>query len=238
MRCRAVVTRQLRATVCVLSVSIGVACAPVVKRDLSKIPAGQVGFDDLCDLQAYFDVLAAKRADAPAVVESSEVNGSRPGRTGGRARFEFSTAFQRQTITRVLGDNWRRLPEGLANAPRIDVDVRWSEKASVRRVVTTEDATLMVGAETVSLPYHVCLSELLFGEALYARRRDMLGLAPVIAGPALSDAAEAPSVAPARDRDGGSGESSDGPRALPDAPTANPIAPPSGPPPTPRARAW
>jgi hypothetical protein len=233
----------MRGAVVVLAVSIVVACAPVVKRDLSKVPAGQVGFYDLCALQAYFDVLAAKRAIAPAVVESSEVNGTRPGRMGGRARFEFETAFQRETITRVLGDNWRRLPEGLTNAPRIDVDVRWSQKAGVRRVVTTEDATLIVGTESVSLPYHVCLSELLFGEALYARRRDMLGLAPLVAGPTPSDTVEPP--APMRDRARDAGESngiSDGPRAPPDAPTAVAIVPASGPAPTPTTtwgfRAW
>jgi hypothetical protein len=32
------------------------------------------------------------------------------------------------------------------------------------------------GGETVSLPYHVCLSELLYGEPLYRQRRVMWGL--------------------------------------------------------------
>ena len=36
------------------------ASHPSVQRDLSKMPPGQVGFDDLCGLQSYFDAIAIK----------------------------------------------------------------------------------------------------------------------------------------------------------------------------------
>src|SRR5689334_7370900 len=45
--------------------TVGVQCAPVIKRDISKVPAGQVGFDDLCGLQPYFDRLALKIGTPP-----------------------------------------------------------------------------------------------------------------------------------------------------------------------------
>src|SRR5262249_12733619 len=35
----------------------GMACGIGIKRDLSAIPQGQVGFDDMCGLQDYFDGL-------------------------------------------------------------------------------------------------------------------------------------------------------------------------------------
>jgi hypothetical protein len=43
-------------------------------------------------------------------------------------------------------------------------------------VVTDEDAAMTIGPETFSLPYHVCLSELIYGEPLYRQRRVMWGL--------------------------------------------------------------
>ena len=39
-------------------------------------------------------------------------------------------------------------------APRLEVEVRWSEKAAVRRAVTDEPATISVGSrEVYDLPY-------------------------------------------------------------------------------------
>ena len=153
-----------------------------MKRDLSHIPAGQVGFDDLCDLQTYFDGLATKKLAAPALVSSSEVQKTDTERDAkrisGRSRFVFETDFQLMAIRRVLDQNWQRLPEGLASAPRIDLDVWWSEKSGLRRVISSENATLIVAGHSWALPYHVCLSELLFGEALYRQRRELLGPVP------------------------------------------------------------
>ena len=76
----------------------------------------------------------------------------------------------------AVHENWRRLPETLASANRIELEVKWSEKAGSKRVVTDEDPEMAVGGETFTLPYHVCLSELLYGEPLYRQRRVMWGL--------------------------------------------------------------
>jgi hypothetical protein len=51
--------------------------------------------------------------------------------------------------------------ESIPTANKIELEVKWSEKAGAKRVITDEDAELEVGGESVSLPYHVCLSELL-----------------------------------------------------------------------------
>jgi hypothetical protein len=160
------------------AVIAAVSCQPAIKRDLSNIPVGQVGFDDLCGLQSYFDALASKKIAAPALIDSTEVEGSAGNRAqaGGRSRYAFQTDFQRATLRRLLDENWKRLPDELRKADRIDLEVYWAQKAGIRRVATDTDAQVVVGRESWTLPYHVCLSELLFGEPLYQRRRVALSL--------------------------------------------------------------
>ena len=170
-----------------------VTCGPTLKRDLTKMPVGQVGFDDLCGVQKYFDSLELKEQKPPKLVSSAQLEGETT--RGGRSRFAFETDFQLSVVRRVLDENWRRLPERLASAPRIDLEVKWSDRGGLRRVVTNEDASLIIpkessgkegnakegsqGPEEFDLPYHVCLSELLFGAPIYHQRRDVLGLAPL-----------------------------------------------------------
>src|SRR4051812_7994181 len=156
-------------------VVLSVACSIAIRRDLSSVPAGQVGFDDMCGLQEYFDALEIKTSPPPRVVSALDLEGTVGGKPirGGKERFAFENDFVLKHLRRVLNENWRRLPPGLDTAPKIEIEVRWSEKAGTKRVLTDEDAQLSVGAETYTLPYHVCLSELLYGEPLYRQRRAM-----------------------------------------------------------------
>jgi hypothetical protein len=153
------------------------ACGIGIRRDYSTIPAGQVGFDDLCGLQDYFDTIEAKIATAPELNSAVDIeaDGSKRVR-GGKNRFVFETEFQLKTLRRVLDQNWSNLPEPLAKAERVEIEVHWSEKAGVRRVVTNTDAAIYLpGQPAFPLPYHVCLSEILYGEPLYRQRREMTG---------------------------------------------------------------
>jgi lambda repressor-like predicted transcriptional regulator len=157
---------------------LAVGCGIAIRRDLSAVPAGQVGFDDMCGLQGYFDALEIKTSPAPRVVSALDLEGSSGGKTlrGGKERFAFESDFQLKHLKRVLDENWRRLPEAIAKASEVEIEVRWAEKAGTKRVITSEDAEIAVGAESWSLPYHPCLSELLYGEPLYRQRREMWGL--------------------------------------------------------------
>src|SRR5262245_19911787 len=178
--------------------TLSIACSIAVRRDLSAVPAGQVGFDDMCGLQEYFDALAIRSSPPPRVVSALDLEGSSSGKRvrGGRERFAFENDFQLKHVRRILEENWRRLPETVATANKIEIDVKWSEKAGAKRVLTDEEAEITIGEETVSLPYHICLSELLYGEPLYRQRRVMWGLPlPAIPGtPPVNDGG-----APARD---------------------------------------
>ncbi len=157
---------------------VGIGCGIAVQRDLSAIPPGQVGFDDMCGLQGYFDALEIKSSPPPRIVSALDLEGESGGKVmhGGQERFAFDNDFLLGHLRRVLKENWRALPEPLAGAPEIDIEVRWSEKAGAKRVVTDRPSELIVGSESWPLPYHPCLSELLYGAPLYRQRREMWGL--------------------------------------------------------------
>jgi len=156
----------------------GVGCGIAVQRDLSAIPPGQVGFDDMCNLQEYFDALEIKSTAPPRLVSALDMEGQSGTKVthGGQERFAFDSDFLLKHLRRVLNENWRRLPEPIATATDIEIEVRWSEKAGAKRVVTDQPSDLIVGSQSWSLPYQPCLSELLYGAPLYRQRREMWGL--------------------------------------------------------------
>ena len=184
-------------------VGVSAACSIAIRRDLSATPPGQVGFDDMCGLQEYFDALAIGTSPPPRVVTALDLEGMSEGKRirGGRERFAFENDFQLKHARRVLEENWRRLPEGVATANKIEIEVTWSEKAGTKRVATDKEATLTIGQESFDLPYHVCLSELIYGEPLYRQRRVMWNLPLPGVTPAKSAADGAVDA-----RDGGSGD--------------------------------
>ncbi len=155
-------------------------CSIALKSKLGTTTAQQVLMDDSCGLQDYFDTLTLKKAAAPALVSSSDLEKTTGKRAaGGRSRFAFATEFQLKHLRRVLADSWRPLPGSLVKAERIEIEVRWAERAGVRRVLTDENAEIVAGDESWSLAFHPCLNDLLFGEPLYHTRRDLLGLPPL-----------------------------------------------------------
>jgi hypothetical protein len=168
--------RGLLFTVCLGGTALAAACGIGLRRDFATIPPGQVGFDDMCGLQDYFDTIEAKLAAAPTLVSAVDTENQANARLqGGKNRFSFETDFQLKQLRRTLDENWKNLPESLPKAERIEIEVHWSAKAGVQRVVTDSDAELIVGRESFALPYQVCLSELLFGAPLYRQRRLLAG---------------------------------------------------------------
>jgi hypothetical protein len=164
--------------VCVVCSMTTVACGIALRRDLSKIPQGQVGFDDMCNLQGYFDAIEAGESKEPAVASSVDLEGGDGQKTirGGKVRLVFQGDFLVSNARRVLEDNWQRLPESLATTDTIEFEVRWAERAGVKRLVTNEDSELIIDGRPYYLPYQVCLSDFLFGAPLYKQRQVMLGL--------------------------------------------------------------
>jgi hypothetical protein len=170
-------TRRLFLVAVVSSLAV-VACGIAVRRDLSALPQGRVGYDDMCDLQDYFDSLEAKVAPEPVVASALDLEGGDGQQTvrGGKVRLVYEGDFLVQHARRVLGENWRRLPPELATADKIEIEARWAERAGVKRIVTDQDAELIIAGRSSPLPYQVCLSELLFGAPLYKQRQVVMGL--------------------------------------------------------------
>jgi hypothetical protein len=162
----------------VVSSFTALACGIAIKRDLSTVNQGQVGYDDMCNLQDYFDSLEAGEAKEPTIASSLDLEGGdgRRASRGGQERIVFEGDFLVGTARRVLQENWRRLPPELATADRIEFEARWAERAGVKRLLTNEDAAMILGGRSYAIPYHVCLSELLFGAPLYKQRQEALGL--------------------------------------------------------------
>jgi hypothetical protein len=190
----------------VVSLFVGVGCGIAIRRDLSNVPPGRVGFDDMCGLQEYFDALEIKTSPPPRVVNALNLEGESAGKPirGGKERFAFDNDFNLKAVRRVLHDNWRGLPDELDRASAIEIEVQWSEKAATKRVVTDVASELSIGNRSWSLPYHPCLSELLYGEPLYRQRRQMWGLPlPGMSDGGVTDAGPPPAPAPPPAADGG-----------------------------------
>jgi len=160
-----------------------VGCGIGIGRDLSQMTPQAVIYDDVCKVQEHFDAVTLGQEKAPVVISTSEVFRSTDNAVGGISTFGFETDSQLRLLRRVLSENWSKLPEKLTKAPRVELQVKWAEKAGVRRVVTTEDAQITYEGTTSYLPYHICLSEMLFGAPLYKTRRDLLGLPELVAPP-------------------------------------------------------
>jgi len=184
---------------------LAAACSIAIQRDLSTVPPGQVGYDDMCGLQEYFDALEIKTSPPPRIVNALDLDGTYRGKhvRGGQERFAFENDFQLKHLRRVLNENWRRLPESVATADAIEIEVQWTEKAGTKRVVTENPAQMIIGGEEFDLPYHICLSELLYGEPLYRQRRVLWGLPLPAMPPAAPDGG---SDAREAGRDGGAAE--------------------------------
>lgn len=157
----------------------------------------------MCGLQEYFDALEIKTSPPPRIISALDLEGENGGKPvrGGKETFEFDSDFLLRHLRRLLHENWRRLPDKLDTADHVEIEVKWSEKAATKRVVTDAPAEMTIGAETFDLPYQPCLSEFLYGEPLYKQRRLMWNLplpgATPDGGAPDAGAAPAPTPAPA-----------------------------------------
>jgi hypothetical protein len=173
---------------------LATGCGVTVKRDLSETNPSEVVFDDMCGLQEYFDALKDASIAPPGEVFANDIQAEDKNRpSGGRKRFRFETDFQLHYLRQVLDSNWKSVPLEVAKASLVELEVSWSEKAGVARVVTDQEALLAIGPKNWTLPYHVCLSDFLFGEKLYDTRRAMLNL-PQPVRSRFSTAKQAPVV--------------------------------------------
>jgi hypothetical protein len=174
-------------------------CAISAKPELARIEPQKVVLDDACELQPYFDTLAAGKVKPPMVLFSNDLekDEGKPA-AGGRARFGFETDFTLGHLRRLLSAHWEKIPAELLAAPKVVLEVEWSYRVGTRRLVTEADALVNTPGKEWKLAYHVCLNDLLYGEALYRTRREIFGpSAPSPAAPAPQPPSAPPPVGPA-----------------------------------------
>ena len=157
-----------------------VGCAVGVRRNLAKTSPNEVIFDDHCHLQDYFDNLARQRDKPPELVRSDEIQSSDSEKTlGARSAYRFGEATSLPALRRLLVENWKALPAAVMAAPEVEVEVRWCEKVGTRWAVNDENVTLRAAGKTYALASHPCMTAFLFGQALFERRRELVGLPPL-----------------------------------------------------------
>jgi len=164
-----------------------VGCAVGVRRDLSTIAPSDVIFDDQCHLQDYFDDLALGREKPPALLRSDEIQKVDNEKTlGGMSTYRFGENTSLPALRRLLAENWKPVPAEVLKTSEVDLEVRWCEKLGTRWVVNDENVEVRAAGKVVTLSSHPCLTSLLFGQPLFERRRELLGL------PSLAPPPEAP----------------------------------------------
>jgi hypothetical protein len=164
----------------VLGAAALVGCAVGVRRNLAKAPPSEVIFDDQCHLQDYFDDLARRRERPPAQVRSDEIQTGDSEKTlGGRSAYRFGENTGLPALRRLLVENWKPLPAAVMAASEVEVEVRWCEKVGTRWLVNDENVTLRAAGKTYAIQSHPCMTALLFGQALFERRRELVGLPPL-----------------------------------------------------------
>lgn len=170
--------RVVAITFCVTVLAVA-ACGISIRRDLSAIPPGRIGYNDMCGLQGYFDSLETPRGagKGPRLVLSVGAEAGR-GISGGRDVWSISSRLAVRQLRKLLRKNWSGLPQPLWRARRIRLQVEWVNRAGIQRIVTGKDVELTVAGETYALPPHPCLSDFLYGAAIYRERRETLGLPP------------------------------------------------------------
>jgi hypothetical protein len=165
-------------------------CGIGLQRDLSGLMPASVVYDDMCGVQAYHDAIESGKNKPPRVVRAADINRAGHDRPlGGTVTYAFEDEFNLDQLRKMLAENWSRVPAGYLSASRLELEVQWSEKAGVRRVITTKEAQISNGKQSQYLPYQVCLSELLYGGPLYKTRRAMLNLPPLEGAPGEAAAA-------------------------------------------------
>ena len=178
MRWKKLLIGMTGASVLVAAALVG--CAVGVRRNLAKTSPNEVIFDDHCHLQDYFDNLARQRDKPPELVRSDEIQTGDSEKTlGGRSAYRFGEDSSLPGLRRLLVENWKPLPAAVMAAPEVEVEVRWCEKVGTRWVVNDENVTLRAAGKTYALTSHPCMTAFLFGQALFERRRELVGLPPL-----------------------------------------------------------
>jgi hypothetical protein len=142
------------------------------KRDI-QAPAREMTYDDACGLQDYFDERKAASIPPPKAADES-VATSEEGKSAGEGSYRLDPMARRR-FARMLREEYSGVEaKVLASIESGDgevlVHVRWWDAGQIRRLHPDAKITVTSSAGVLELPPNMCVSDLLFGDEVYAKR--------------------------------------------------------------------
>lgn len=165
--------------------ALALGCGPTIRRRLPTSDQRRITYEDLCQLQGWFDQRAQSHAPPLRVVdEQSTETSDRAPDEGGRMRrvalgegtYLVASRDDRARFDRLLRDEYDDLPRLNLTGPEaaVRVHVAFWQTGSIRRIRPDVEVALEVDGASHTLPSHPCVGEFLFGDQAYAMRRNVL----------------------------------------------------------------
>ena len=150
-----------------------IACGPSSKRDMS-MPPRELTYADACNLQDYFNQRSAAGLAAPKAADEMVATNAK-GQTIGEGSYVLQDPLSRRRFARLLRDEYGGVDTKYIHAVergdgRVIVHVRWWDAGPIKRLRPDSDVLLETPAGQVELPPNPCVSDLLFGDKVYAMR--------------------------------------------------------------------
>jgi hypothetical protein len=150
-----------------------IGCGITSKRDLG-IPPKELTFSDACNLQAYFDQRAAASLAAPQAADEMLATNEK-GQTIGEGTYVLKDPLARRRLGRLLRDEYDGIERKIIQSAegvdgKVTIYLRWWDAGPIKRARPDSDIVVSTPNGSVELPPNPCVSDLLFGDKLYAMR--------------------------------------------------------------------
>jgi hypothetical protein len=149
------------------------SCSPKSKRDI-QAPAREMTYEDQCGLQDYFNQRRAVSLAEPKAA-NEVVTTTTKGQVVGEGAYRLRDPLSRRRFARLLREEYSGVDDKIIRAIErgdgdVVVRVRWWDAGQIRRLRPDDDVVVESAAGVIELPPNMCVSDLLFGKDLYARR--------------------------------------------------------------------
>jgi len=150
-----------------------VACEGArTNRDI-RAPAHEMTYDDTCGLQEYFDERQASKLKPPSA-EDERISVSEAGKTIGEGSYKLDPMARRRfgkLLRQEYSDVEPKLLQSIEGKDgEVLVHVRWWDAGNVRRLNPESSIVVTAPAGFLELPPNMCVTDLLFGDEVYAKR--------------------------------------------------------------------
>ena len=160
-----------------LSSAVSVSCGVSSQRD-PNVPAREATYSDDCQLQSYFDQRASASL-APPKASDELVATNEKGQTIGQGSYVLRDQHARRRFGRLLREEYKGVDHKMVRAVEdgdheVTVHVFWWDAGQIRRIRPQTEVVLRTSSGSAKLPSNVCVSDLLFGDKVYAMRARFL----------------------------------------------------------------